>query len=140
MDLPTLFLLYRGVGSHDSGRGIRFFVVAGRRLLFEGARWLAEDIFATSPEWVACSLSGTAGASLEEWPSSSMRMATPLPKLSHQVVKRINEPCWLPTRLEDLTASIVKEKIDPRLCLPLWPAINSFEAAPGPKGNGMSEK
>jgi hypothetical protein len=81
MDLPTLFFLYRGIGSHDSGCGIRFFVAAGGRLLFDGARGPVEDTFATSPEWVACSMSQTAGGSPGDWVSSSMRMATPSRKL-----------------------------------------------------------
>src|SRR6266516_4898849 len=99
MDLPTLFLLYRGVGSHDSGRGICFFVAVGRRLLFDGARWPAEDTFATSPGWVTCNMLETAGASLGDWSSSSMWVATPSHKPSDQVVECINVPCQLPTRL-----------------------------------------
>lgn len=54
-------------------------------------------------------------------------------KLYGRVVKRINEPCLLPTRLKDLIVSMVKEKIDPRLCLRLWPAIASFVTTPRPQ-------
>jgi hypothetical protein len=133
MDLPTLFFLYRGVGSHDSGCDIRFFMAVGGRLLFDGARGPVEDTFATSPDWVACSMSQIAGGSPGDWSSSSMRMAMPSRKLYGQVVKRINEPCLLPTRLKDLIVSMVKEKIDPRLCLRLLPAIASFVTTPRPQ-------
>jgi hypothetical protein len=76
MDLPTLFFLYRGVGSHDSGRGIRVFVHAGGTLLFDGARVLAEDAFAIPPELEVCRTSETVGVLPGDWSSSSTRMAT----------------------------------------------------------------
>ena len=38
IDLPTLFFLDRGVGSHDNGRGNRVFVASGGMSLSDIAR------------------------------------------------------------------------------------------------------
>ena len=61
----------------------------------------------------------------ETW--SPTRIAARLCKLCDHVLEWLDRLCLLATRLNDLTASRVKEKMEPRLCLRLRSAIVSFQ-------------